>query len=130
MAKLKTYKAKVNLLINGETVAPSETVELDKATAERMSAVLELTSGVEILTDKDAEKSDKAQIHIDIVVAAISELEVSDDNYTKGGKPDAVVLSDKLDAVVSAKLRDTAWDIYQQQQDDKGAIPNSIPPGA
>lgn len=118
MATLKTYKAKVNLLINGKTIAPGETVELDHATAERMSAVIELTTDVEVKAEADAKKNQNINpdIHIDLVVAAIGELEVNDDNYTESGMPNAIVLSSKLNAVVNAKLRDKAWTLYQKTQ--------------
>lgn len=63
MSKNNIYKATVNLLINGETIAVGETVELDDATAERMSEVVELVHQTETMTI--AEHADHHQILID-----------------------------------------------------------------
>ena len=133
MAKL--YKANVNLMLNGKAINVGETVELSSSDADRMSAVLEPVNTKKVAkikanaaVKKDTEaveakaKTDAKTVitnnglSLDDVIAAIEELEVSETNYTNDGKPDAVVLSDKLDAFVSAKLRDEAWASYRKNQ--------------
>lgn len=50
------------------------------------------------------------------IIAAIGALEVGNEaHWTKGGLPDAKVLSDILDHPVKAAERDDAWKVYQER---------------
>lgn len=99
---MKKYIAKVNLRLNGKTIKAGTAVKLDDATADRIFQVLE-----PVINDAPS---------IDDVVAAIAAMPQNDEHYTKSGKPDANKLTDILNAEVSAKLRDAAWEVYQAQQ--------------
>lgn len=52
----------------------------------------------------------------DALVEVIKSLEVNEENYTEGGKPDANVLSDIMDVKVSADQRDVAWEKVQAER--------------
>jgi len=45
--------------------------------------------------------------------AAIEALEKNEANYTNSGKPDAKVLTDILNTMISASFRDEVWDEMQ-----------------
>lgn len=58
--------------------------------------------------------TDPGPVTLEHIVTAIGELDQDDESlWTKGNKPDATVLSDKLNHKVSAAVRDEAWLKFQ-----------------